>query len=286
MKSACCNLCHSGQASLLFTKESVNIVKCLNCGLIYAHPQPSEEHLDAVYKEGYFNGSCHSDYLMEKKLYLNRFQQRLKEINSFKTKGRLLDVGCAVGYFLETVRQAGWEVSGVEVSDFAAGYARKAGIEVFTGKLEEAEYPDQRFDVVTLWHVLEHVKDPSGCLRETHRVLNNDGLLAVEVPNMDSKKSKKAGKEWNQIKPQEHLFYFTPDVLKRMVEKAGFRVVKISALPKGTDIGDKLDHMGLGRVKKWLIKLFPFAPWIKKTLLSLKRMAGEDDIILLYALKM
>jgi len=286
MESASCNLCHSGRTSLLFEKEAVKIVKCLDCGLVYAHPQPSEEHLDAVYKEGYFNGSCHSDYLMEKKLYLHRFQERLKEISSFKTQGKLLDVGCAVGYFLETARQAGWEVSGVEISDFAAEQAKKAGIDVFAGKLEEAEYPDQHFDVVTLWHVLEHMKDPSGSLQETHRILNNGGLLAIELPNMASKKSRKSGEDWDQIKPKEHLFYFTPDVLRRMVEKGGFRVVKISALPKGTDIGEKLDQIGFGRVKKWLIKLFPLTQWIKKSLLSLKRMAGEDDIILLYALKM
>lgn len=130
------------------------------------------------------------------------------------------------------------------------------------------------------------MKDPSGSLRETHRILNNGGLLAIELPNMESKKSRRSGEDWDQVKPKEHLFYFTPDVLRRMVEKAGFKVVKISALAKGTDIGDKLDQIGFKRVKKWLIKLFPLTQWIKKSLLSLKRMAGEDDIILLYALKM
>ena len=280
-----CNLCQADNFSLLFTKDSLKIVKCLECGLIYVNPQPSEEDLRTIYQNGYFNGTWQSDYLTEKKLYGPRFRERLKDIDSLKTKGKLLDVGCAVGYFLEAARQDGWEASGVEISSYASEFAKKSGFNVFTGRLEDAGYPDKHFDVVTLWHVLEHMRDPAGCLREIHRILKDSGVLAAELPNIGSKRSKKSGKNWDQLKPREHLYYFTPGALRRIVEKTGFQVVRVSTLPKGTHIGEKLEHLGWTRMKKWLIRFYPLTQWIKKILLRIKKVAGEDDIILLYALK-
>jgi 2-polyprenyl-3-methyl-5-hydroxy-6-metoxy-1,4-benzoquinol methylase len=280
-----CNLCQTDHSSALFTKDSLQIVKCPECGLIYVNPQPSEEELRTIYKNGYFNGTRQADYLAEKKLYAQRFRERLKDINSLKTKGKLLDVGCAVGYFLEAARQDGWEAAGVEISSYASEVAQKSGLDVFTGRLEDAGYPDRHFDAVTLWHVLEHMRDPAACLRETHRILKDSGVLAVELPNIESKRSKKKGVHWDQLKPREHLYYFAPGTLRRSVEKAGFQVVRVSTLPKGTHIGEKLKHLGWTKIKKWLVKFFPLTRWIKTILLRIKKVAGEDDIILLYAVK-
>lgn len=280
-----CNLCQEDKTALLFNKDSMEIVKCLNCGLIYVNPQPSEEDLKKIYGNGYFDGSNHADYLAEKELYGPRFQERLKQINTYKTKGKLLDIGCAVGYFLEAAREEGWQSFGVEISSFASKYARDSGFDVFTGTLEDAKYPDQYFDVVTLWHVLEHMEDPSGCLKEVHRILSKSGLVAIEVPNIRSRRFKKLGENWDQLKPHEHLYYFTPDVLRKMAERAGFKILKIATIPKGTLIGEKLENLSLARIKKRLIKLFKYTHWIKKSILYLKRVAGEDDIILLYASK-
>lgn len=286
MKYMCCDLCKGENTSLLFTKNSMKIVRCLNCGLIYVNPQPSEGDIKKIYKNGYFNGSWQSDFLSEKKLYIPRFQERLKQINTFKTKGRLLDIGCAVGYFLETAREDCWQTSGVEISSFASKYSRDYGLDVFTGTLEEADYPAQYFDVVTSWHVLEHMEDPLGCLQEIHRILKKSGLIAIEVPNIGSRRFKKQRENWDQLKPYEHLYYFTPDVLGKMVKKAGFKIAEITTVPKGTLIGEKLENLRLARLKKWLIELFRYTQWAKKSLLYLKRITGEDDTILLYALKL
>ena len=280
-----CNLCHADRSSLLFTKDSLQIVKCLDCGLTYVDPQPSEEDLRTIYKNGYFNGTWEADYLTEKKLYAPRFRERLKDIDSLEAKGKLLDVGCAVGYFLEAAQQDGWEASGVEISSYASEFARKSGFDVFTGRLEEAGYPDNHFDVVTLWHVLEHMRDPAACLQEIHRILKDSGVLAVELPNIESKRSQKAGENWDQLKPREHLYYFGPGTLRKSVEKAGFQVVRISTLPKGTYVGEKLERLGWTRIKEWLVRFFPLTRWIKTILLHIKKVAGEDDIILLYAVK-
>jgi 2-polyprenyl-3-methyl-5-hydroxy-6-metoxy-1,4-benzoquinol methylase len=263
----------------------MKIVECLNCGLIYVNPQPSEGDLKKIYGNGYFDGSDHADYLTEKELYVPRFQERLRQINSFIKKGKLLDIGCAVGYFLEAAREEGWRSFGVEISSFASKHSRDSGFDVFTGTLEEARYPDQHFDVVTLWHVLEHMEDPSGCLKEIHRILRKSGLIAIEVPNIGSKRFKKLRENWDQLKPHEHLYYFTLGVLRKMAERAGFETVEVSTIPKGTNVGEKLENFRLARIKKRLIKLFRYTQWIKKSILYFKRITGEDDIILLYASK-
>lgn len=286
MKYIRCNLCNADNTKLLFTKNSMKIVRCVNCGLIYVNPQPSKEDIKKIYKNGYFNGSWQSDFLSEKKLYTPRFKERLRQIIAFKTKGKLLDVGCAVGYFLEAARDDGWQAFGVEISSFAARYARDSGFDVFTGTLEEANHPAQSFDVVTLWHVLEHMEDPLGCLLETHRILKKSGLVAIELPNIGSRKFKKLRENWDQLKPHEHLYYFTPGALTKMVKKARFKIAEISTVPKGTNIGEKLEDLRLARQKKWLIKLFQYTQWVKKILLYLKRITGEDDVILLYALRL
>ena len=93
----------------------------------------------------------------------------------------------------------------MEISSYASEFAKKSGFDVFTGRLEDAGYPDKHFDVVTLWHVLEHMRDPAGCLQEIHRILKDSGVLAAELPNIGSKRSKKSGENWDQLKPWEHL---------------------------------------------------------------------------------
>jgi len=285
MEDVVCNVCKSDDTSLLLIKDSLRIVKCFRCGLIYVNPRVAKEDLGKIYNRDYFDGSRQADFLAEKKLYLQRFQERLREIIAIKrVKGKLLDIGCAVGYFLEVVRREGWQASGVEISSFAAKYAKESGFDIFTGTIEEANYPAYSFDAATLWHTLEHMRDPLGSLEQVHRMLKKNGLIAIEVPNIGSREFRKQRENWDYLKPKEHLYYFTPEVLKKMVEKAGFKVIKVTTLPKGTGIGEKLGNLGLGRLKKQLVKSFNYLSWIKKSILYLKKFSG-DDIILLYALK-
>jgi len=286
MKYISCNLCQGDNTSLLFKKDSMQIVKCLDCGLIYVNPRHLEEDLKKIYKNGYFNGSEQTNFFAEKGLYISRFQERLREISRFKKEGRLLDIGCAMGYFLEVAKEKGWQTYGVEISAFASQYASDSGSNVFTGTLEEAEYPGQSFDMITLWHVLEHMPDPLGCLQKIQRLLKRTGLIAIEVPNIGSRRSKRLREKWDQLKPQEHLYYFTPDVLRKMVKKAGFKIVKIKTIPGGTGLGNKLEHLKFAKFKKQLIGLFKYLQWIKKCIIYFKRIGGADDIILLYALKL
>ncbi len=278
-----CNLCGMNTNSELLSINSISIIRCQKCGLVYVNPQPSGHKTLEIYEKEYFDGSNKANFLSESELYLSRFTDKLGQIERLAgIKGKLLDIGCAVGHFLIVAQRKGWQPSGVEISTFASEKAGEAGLDVFNGNLKEAKYASNSFDVVTMWHTLEHTRDPAATLKEVYRIMKNGGLLAIEVPNFNSRRSRHQGKDWEYLKPREHLYYFTGQTLKMMVEKAGFAVVVIKTLSSGTGAGNMLDKLGLFNFKKRLISIFRYLSWIKRILLRLKK---GDDFILLYARK-
>lgn len=267
LKTADCNYCKSRDFTELFrardyrllainealerdhvapfcSNYDLHIVKCDNCGLVYLNPRLSEEGLQRLY-EGFFReGICESeDYFLKEDLHRRVSQRHVSDISRHKRTGRLLDVGCATGVFLDMARGCGWEVYGVEYAERASAYARNAyGLKVFTGEIQDANFPEKFFDVVTFIDVLEHLQDPLGALRETNRVLKRNGLVVIRVPNLSSLRIRLVKENWKPFL-NEHLYYFTPVTLDRMLKKAGFGILKI----RSTDFGSLLQVF---RVKK------------------------------------
>lgn len=138
--------------------------------------------------------------------------------------GRLLDIGCGDGAYLEWMRKLGWEVEGVEVDPQAADAARRRGLVVHGKNLQAAGFEDGRFDAVVLTHVLEHVHDPEGLLRECYRVLRVGGIIRVLVPNIASYGHHRLRTRWPGLDPPRHLYHFTIQSLKKLAVQAGFNV--------------------------------------------------------------
>jgi len=137
-------------------------------------------------------------------------------------KGRLLDIGCGNGQFLDRMRQLGWEVVGVEPDGKAVSAAReRSELEVFQGSLEEAKFPDRHFDAITMNHVIEHVQDPIGLLKECCRLLKPSGKLVVVTPNIKSVGRRMFDGAWLPWDPPRHLFLFSPQALRASAERAG-----------------------------------------------------------------
>lgn len=140
----------------------------------------------------------------------------------------LLDVGCGNGRYLAQMRILGWEVTGVEVDPAAADRARAAfGLTVHTGTLFDGEFPPESFDVVTISHVIEHVDDPLGLLRECCRVLRPGGRVVITTPNSASLGHRWFGAVWRGLEPPRHLTIFSPRALDQIVRQAGFQRVKL-----------------------------------------------------------
>ena len=225
------------------------VARCNSCGLGRVDPLPQEADLTALYDEVYFTSGAYARAAhtggMDGHLTLYdrpggrsaslRYQGRLvAQVERFRqgNRGRLLDVGCGAGYFLDAARKAGWLVQGVELSAAAAHVGREQlGLDIFQGTLADAAFPDASFDVLTLFEVLEHLRDPGTVLAEARRILKPGGLLAVQVPNdLDAYRAwlSRSDNRWWVIPPL-HLFYFTEPTLRRWLESFDMDVLSLAS---------------------------------------------------------
>lgn len=223
-----CSLCSGKSFRLYLEKNNWRLVKCRNCGLIFLNPRPSWEAIRQRYGPNQYN------YLVGGKKYINsekemvrRNLQTVQSIETLKKGGKLLEVGSATGYFLKAAKMKGWDVYGVEVCKEGVEYAkREFGIITFLGTLEEANFPSKFFDVIVMYHTLEHLIDPLATLKEAERILKNDGLVHISVPNISCWERVLHGKNWGTFELPSHLYCFTPLTLQKLVQKAGFRIRK------------------------------------------------------------
>jgi 2-polyprenyl-3-methyl-5-hydroxy-6-metoxy-1,4-benzoquinol methylase len=232
-----CPLCADERLRRIYevvTWHQYGIEKCRNCGFVFALPRPTAEELDHFYTSAYFERSQstplgYANYraiaeinarLMwrEMKVLLDRYSARPR---------RLLDVGCATGGFLAEAQADLWECLGVELSDFAIDVARREfGLQVLKGDVFHTDIRVDSFGLVTMWHVLEHIIDPLSTLVRVRELLAPNGLLFIELPNWASVGRRARGAKWSQLKPPEHINFFTPRSLAAAVHRAGFRVLK------------------------------------------------------------
>jgi SAM-dependent methyltransferase len=228
-----CNLCGSANKEPVMEKHGYAIVRCPDCALVFVSPRmPAQSLAENVYGPGYFDAE--KGYGLEDHFgKANRLRsmksgaERLRWIERHTRTGRLLDVGCAGGFFMLAARQRGWKVSGVEISQHAATCAINSyGLDITTGSFSELQPQPDAFDLVTMLDVIEHLPDPMRGLLNAFTTLKPGGSLFVATPNFDSLPARTLGREWGLVEPEHHLFYFTPATLERMVEKAGFKVVE------------------------------------------------------------
>jgi SAM-dependent methyltransferase len=161
------------------------------------------------------------------------FHLRLRKIESIlPDKGRVLDVGCATGFFLAAAESRGWLAYGVEPSPWAAGQAKQQfGDRVFQGTLEQADYPSTWFDCITMFDVLEHVTQPGDLIKTCHRILRPGGCLAIVTPNTESLTARVMRRYWTHYK-LEHIHYYSPQGLSSLVEPWGFERIAIGPAVK------------------------------------------------------
>lgn len=201
------------------------VMICSACGQARTDPFPTAED----YAQFYSNDTYRADgvrFVGPMERLLRSFRQgRLRRIRRFVPRGKMLDIGCGGGQFLADLRVAGWETVGVEVNEAMAAHARQAfGLDVRIGRLDQAGFADATFDVVTMYHVLEHIPDPVAALRECHRILRPGGLLVVAVPNFASWQSRTTGKHWFHLDIPHHLHHFTTNALMHVTTAQSFQV--------------------------------------------------------------
>ena len=225
-----CNLCNNNEYKLFKKINDYQLVKCKQCGLVYLNPRPSQQEINEEYSAEY-----HIDRLLrgkptntkELEEEINKNIGRAEEIvKRFGTKGKLLDIGCGAGFFIACLKRYGWDVTGIDISDWASEFARKKlGLNVFTGTVEHGLF-DERFDVVAMYHILEHLPDPLGTLKKISETIAGDGFLVIKGPNLASFDRVWHGENWRGYTDRSHLYYFTPKTYQTILESAGFSVQK------------------------------------------------------------
>ena len=231
------------------------IVQCQDCGLVYVNPRRDGGSLLEAYE-----AVRDPLYAEEQEGRVLTFERHLRplEWRTGTPNGRaLLDVGAYTGVFVEIAARHGWDAWGVEPSRWAVQQATERGLRVVQGTTETADLPDEFFDVVTLWDVIEHVGDPLEELRRVHNLLKSDGLVVVHTIDISSFFARLMGSRWPWLM-EMHLYYFSRRTLRQMLQKAGFSVLDIRPQGRYLRLGYLMNRVAalvpwLGRPLEWLV---------------------------------
>jgi SAM-dependent methyltransferase len=239
MQHVSCNLCSANDASPVLTGRDLlhgvpgefTLVQCNRCGLMYLNPRPTPEELDIYYPENYephVGTKKHRLGWLHRIDYRYGVEKRYRAIMRYCAQpGRMLDVGCGPGAFLDGMREHGWEVAGIEPGLRPATYAREElGLEIQNTTLEDAHLEPGSLDLVTMWNVLEHLSDPKQGLNCIGEALRPGGLLMFAVPSLESYDLRIFKEYWAGYDIPRHLFVFPPAPLEKMVKAAGFDILK------------------------------------------------------------
>ena len=197
-------------------------MQCEDCGL--GRTETSGFDPAAYYTEDYFSGrhsDGYSDYLGAEPVLRREFARSVEFIRSYRGDGKLLELGCAYGFFLmEAARH--FDVAGIELAEEAAAHGRRAGLKVVQGMADEANLRQiGHVDVIVLFDVIEHLPDPRETLALCYRQLNPGGIIVITTGDFGSMAAKLAGVRWRLMTPPQHLWFFTQESMRRMSARSG-----------------------------------------------------------------
>jgi SAM-dependent methyltransferase len=210
------------------------VVRCATCLLMRTNPRPTPATIGVYYPDNYgpyastVPAPAHAP--RGKPLWHRMLRNLLGlEVRRMPTMrpGRLLEIGCASGSFLQQMRSAGWSVEGIEFSDAAAAQARSAGLRVQTATVESAAPPGEPVDVIAAWMVLEHLHDPTGALRRIREWVRADGWLVASIPDADTLARRVFGERAYDLHLPNHLYHFTPSTIDALLRRSGWRLQRV-----------------------------------------------------------
>jgi SAM-dependent methyltransferase len=271
------------------TEDEFSIVRCRGCGLVYLNPRPDQNLLGSYYPPVYYPPVSRKersslqrrakkastqikrwvleDYygypsprptawwrpLRKMLLWPDKTLRELKGRYplSWRGEGKVLDIGCGAGGNLKTLQDQGWEPYGIEISKVAAAHALELTKgQIHAGTVESAPFPNDSFDLVLMSHSLEHLPSPIDALRRIYRLLKDDGLLVISVPNVHSWEFKLFGRWWFPLDPPRHFYHFDPNSLSSALARAGFSTERVRTAVSSVFLMASLDRVWKHRFRK------------------------------------
>ena len=229
-----CPVCSSKELSAyittkdyFFTQEEFTLSKCDNCNFVFTNPIPEEQ--EKYYETTNYLSHNTSDNGAIGKLYNKlrniNIKRKYKLVSSYIATGSILDIGCGTGELLNFFKENNWSVTGVEPNDTARAFTKSN----YKIEINEEDKLDQfeanSFDVITMWHVLEHVPDLNKRIKQISNLLKKDGTIFIALPNLDSPDSKKYKKYWSALDVPRHLYHFTQNSFTELISKHNMKLI-------------------------------------------------------------
>lgn len=268
-----------------------NVVQCVTCGLKRTNPRPTAETIGAYYPDDY------APYLVVDKLpskrggVIKKYLRSLLGLDARKipslAPGKMLELGCASGSFMEEMLSQGWSIEGIEFSDTAAEVAREKGFIVQTATLENAKQPEQLFDVIVAWMVLEHLHAPIQVLSKLRNWVKPNGYLIASVPDANSLAKTIFNKRCYDWQLPTHLFHYTPKTLEFVLNNSGWKLERVvwqkncmTLLSSAEYWANDFNHAKTLQVIRWM-KTASSAAYLRMMLgwlLGVTRLSGRIEI--------
>lgn len=284
-----CALCYHSSFTPLFSfpnprpvgARHFSYLKCQNCSLVSLSPPPPSRVLSSIYADPqYFSRLCQpvASPLLHLLLSIRFFPEYDEYVTSYSRPGRLLDVGCGNGEFLQIMAQKGWSVAGIDPSSVAITNAKKRlpSADLRIGQLTPKSFT-AKFDVITMWHVLEHVPHPLQFFQAASSLLSRRGRLFLEVPNADSLLLSWFGSAYNWLMVPEHIHYYSKASLSFLSQAVGLEVIRFDCPPRA------LLNFSLSLKKRFgPLAFWPSLPFSLPVALAAK-LLGRSEVVRLVA---
>ncbi|HEX8457234.1 MAG TPA: class I SAM-dependent methyltransferase [Pyrinomonadaceae bacterium] len=220
-----CIVCDARESAPLYP----GILRCRACGYVFADMRLTDEELFALYNEEFFTGAEFSDYAADAVFFRKNFRLRLRELKKFLDPARhrrLLEIGCAYGFFLDVARTDFEHVEGIDITDAGTLYAREElNLDVVQADFLAHDYGARRFDVVCMWDTIEHLREPQAYVEKIAAHTEPGALLALTTGDIESLNARLRRDKWRLIHPPTHLHYFSRASVARLLDSYGFDVV-------------------------------------------------------------
>ena len=234
--------------------------RCEACTHVWADLTLDPETIQRLYQRSYFFGDEYSNYVADRRIIEKNFAERLRTLRRFLTAShrRLFEIGCAYGFFLNAARPWFESVQGIDVSEDAVRFAaNELGLHVTCGDPVETDLCGQTFDVVCLWDTIEHLAAPRRCLELVAKQMPAGALIAITTGDIGSMNARRQKGRWRLIHPPTHLHYFTRASLTRLLDRCGFRVLRVEYSGVYRSVGGMLHNLvalrwGWPRLARWL----------------------------------